>query len=44
MSKYQNYSMRQLLEAIRNGRTDVGVRAGEETQRRIEELEELRAT
>jgi len=40
MSKYQNYSTRQLLEAIRNGRTDVGVRAGEEIQRRVEELKE----
>ncbi len=43
MSKYQNYSVRQLLEAVRNGRTDVGVRAGEEIQRRIEELEEQNA-
>ena len=34
-SKYHNYSLRQLLEAIRNGRRDVGVRAGTEIERRI---------
>ena len=43
MSKYQNYSMRQLFEAIRNGRADVGGRAGMEIERRIEELKEQNA-